>query len=133
MDAKAAASYRTPLSRARGLGAAKTGLSSFIAERVSGVALAPLSLWAIWAVLANARGGYDGVVGFLHNPINATLAILMVVFSFQHMRLGMKVIAEDYIHKNATKIALMLLNTALCVLFGAVAVVSILKVAFGAA
>lgn len=130
---QAGSSYQTPLRRARGLGAAKTGLSSFIAERVSGVALAPLSLWAIWAVLTHARDGYEGAVRLLSSPVHATLAVLMIGVSFQHMRLGMKVILEDYIQKTSSKFALMLLNTAVCVLGAAVAIVSILKVAFAAA
>ena len=126
-------SYRTPTKRTRGLGAAHHGVATFLAERLTGVALAPLSLWAVWAVMHTAPLGYEGAVGLLRSPVQATLALLLVGFSFQHMRLGMKVILEDYIHNPGRKFALMALNTAVCVLGGAFAVVSILKVALSAA
>jgi succinate dehydrogenase / fumarate reductase membrane anchor subunit len=125
----AQASYRTPLSRARGLGSAHDGVSRFIAERATAIALAPLSLWAVYAGVKIAPLGYDGAVAFLQSPINAVLAALLVAVSSSHMEMGMRVIIEDYIHKMNTKIACLLLNSGLCWLFGAVGVFSILKVA----
>jgi succinate dehydrogenase / fumarate reductase membrane anchor subunit len=122
-------SYRTPLSRARGLGSAHDGAARFIAERASAIALAPLSLWAIYAGVKIAPGGYEGAVAFLQSPINAVLSVLLVVVSTVHMEMGMRVIVEDYLHKISTKIAVLLLNTGVCWLFGAIAVFSILKVA----
>jgi len=122
--------YRTPLSRARGFGAAKTGVNRFIAERATGIALVPLSLWAVYAGLRIAQGGYDGAVALLHSPVNAALAALLVGFSCAHMNMGMAVIVEDYIHKPATKVGLLLLSAGVCWLAGAIGVLSILKVAF---
>jgi succinate dehydrogenase / fumarate reductase membrane anchor subunit len=121
--------YRTPLSRARGLGSAKDGVSRFIAERATAVALVPLSLWAIYAVLRVAPAGYEGAVTLLQSPVNAVLACLLIAVSAAHMEMGMRVIIEDYIHKHGTKIVLLLLNAAACWLGGALGVFSILKVA----
>ena len=126
-------SQRTPLSRARGLGSAKHGVGHWIGERVSSVALVPLSLWTIWAAVVIAPGGYAGAVAFLSSPVNAVLAILAMVASFFHMHLGMRVIIEDYIHKPGTKIVLLLLNAGVCALVGAIGVFCLLKTALIAA
>ncbi len=128
-----AGTFKTPLKRARGLGASHTGVGAFIAERVSSVALVPLCLWAVWAALAVAPAGYSGAVAFLHNPVNATLAVLLVVVGFQHTHLGMRVVVEDYIGGHSLRLATLLLNSAIALLGGALAVVSLLKVAFQAA
>lgn len=122
--------YRTALSRARGLGSAKSGVSRFIAERATAIALVPLSLWAIYAALLVAPAGYTGAVALLQSPLNAVLAVLLIGFSCIHMQMGMQVIIEDYIHKPATKIILLLANAGVCWLAGALGVFSILKVAF---
>jgi succinate dehydrogenase / fumarate reductase membrane anchor subunit len=121
--------YRTALSRARGLGSAKDGVNRFILERATSVALVPLSLWAVCATLQVSTAGYEGVVALLHSPINAVLAILLIVVSTAHMKAGMQVIVEDYIHTPGNKISLLLLSAAVCWLFAAVGVFSILKVA----
>ncbi len=122
-------SYRTPLSRARGLGSAHSGVARFISERATSVALVPLTLWAVWAALAVAPAGYPGAVAFLQSPVNAVLAALTIFVSALHMKMGMQVILEDYIHKPSSKIVLLLLNSAVCWLAAAGGVFSILKVA----
>ena len=123
-------SYRTPLSRARGLGAAHHGVGAFISERTTGIALVPLCLWAVWAVIAVAPGGYESAFVFLHNPIQATLAVLLVVISCRHMQAGVQVIVEDYIHKPLTKAAMLLANGGVCGLVAVAGSIAILKVAF---
>lgn len=122
--------FRTPLRRARGLGSAKHGVEVWIAERVSSLALIPLTLYGIYAVLVVAQGGYDGAVNFLQNPFNAVVIALLLGVSFHHMEMGMRVIIEDYLAKPSTKLVCLMLNKAVCWSFGAVAVFSILKVAF---
>jgi succinate dehydrogenase / fumarate reductase membrane anchor subunit len=125
------ASYRTPLSRARGLGAAKHGVSTWIAERVSAVALVPLTLWGVFAVLRLAAGDYAFAVQWIAQPLNAVLMVLLIGIGFWHMQGGLKVVIEDYIHVTLTKTALLLLNLFVCGLAGALAIFSVLKVAFG--
>ena len=126
-------SYRTPLGRARGLGSAKHGASHWIAERISAVALVPLVLWAVFGVLRLATTDYEGAVVWVSSPLNAVLLVLLAATAFWHMHAGMRVIVEDYIHKMATKTGLLLLNLFVCVLVGALAIFSILKVALGGA
>lgn len=122
-------SFRTPLSRARGLGSAHDGVGRFISERATSVALAPLSLWAVWAALRLGHTGYDGAVAFLQSPVNAVLAALTVFVSALHMKMGMQVIIEDYVHLPRSKIPALLLNSGVCWLVAAIGVFSILKVA----
>jgi succinate dehydrogenase / fumarate reductase membrane anchor subunit len=122
-------SYRTSLGRARGLGSAKHGVGAWIAERVSSVALVPLSLWGVISALSLSRVGYEGAAAWLQSPLNAVLAALLFAVSFQHMHAGLRVIVEDYIHTPGAKAGLLLLNLFVCVLGGAVAVFCVLKVA----
>ncbi len=126
-------SYRTPLSRARGLGSAKHGVGHWISERISAVALVPLTLWAIYAVMRLAALDYYGAVEWISTPLNATLMILTIVISFWHMHSGLRVVVEDYVSKTLSKTALLLLNLFVCGLAGALAVFSVLKVALGGA
>lgn len=123
------ADFRTPFSRAQGLGAAGHGVGHWITERVTSIALIPLVLWGVFAVLRLARSDYDMAVAWLASPINAVLLSLLTVISFMHMNSGMRVVIEDYIHRKITKAALLLLNLFVCALFGALALFSILKVA----
>ncbi len=123
-------SYRTPLSRAQGLGSAKHGAGHWISERVTSIALIPLTIWVAYAVLRLAAGDYTTAIHWVADPLNATLLVLTFAVAFLHMHSGMRVVVEDYIHKTGTKSVLLLLNLFVCGLAGALAIVSILKVAF---
>ena len=125
------AGYRTPLSRARGLGSAKHGVGHWISERVAAIALVPLTLWAVFGVLRLAAGDFDFAVAWIHDPLNAVLMVLTVAISFWHMHAGMRVVIEDYIHMALSKVGLTLLSLFVCGLSGALAIFSILKVALG--
>ena len=125
--------YRTPLARARGLGAAGHGVGHWISERLSSMALIPLVLWVIYAGLQLAGAGYDGALAWVRHPLNAVLLSLLLAISFQHMHAGMRVVVEDYIERTTTKAALLVLNLFVCVLFGALAVFSVLKIALSGA
>ena len=127
-----APSYRTPLGRARGLGSAHHGVGAFISERATSVALVPLCLWAVWAVIAVAPGGYESAFIFLHNPVQATLAVLLVLVSVHHMHGGMRVILEDYVPDPLQRAAALLANAGACLFIAAAGTISILKVAFAA-
>ena len=126
-------SYRTPLGRARGLGSAKHGVGHWISERVSSVALVFLCLWALWSGLVLARTDYVGATDWAHAPVNAVMLVLLLAVGFWHMHAGMRVIVEDYVYGHLTKTAALLANYFLCLLVGALAIISILKVALGGA
>jgi len=122
-------SYRTSLGRARGMGSAKHGVSHYIAQRVSAMALVPLGLWALYSALRLSHAGFDGDQAWLHAPLNAILSILLTVAATVHMRIGMQEVVEDYIHTATTKAALLILNYFVCVLAAVAAVFCILKIA----
>jgi succinate dehydrogenase / fumarate reductase, membrane anchor subunit len=125
-------SYRTPLSRARGLGAAKHGVGHWLSERVSSLALVPLGAWLVYAALTLAGAGYDGAVAFVRQPLNAVLLALLTAVSFWHMQSGMRAIVEDYIG-GFNRALLLVINLFVSVLVGALAIFCILKVALGGA
>jgi succinate dehydrogenase / fumarate reductase membrane anchor subunit len=122
--------YRTPLSRARGLGAAHHGVGHFIGQRASAAALLFLLLWGVWSALKLAPLGYDGAVAWLHAPVHMAPLVLLIAAGFYHARIGVQVVVEDYIHKPLTKTALLLLNTFVCYGAAVLGVLSVLKVAF---
>ena len=120
--------FRTALAKARGLGSAKHGVGHWMSERLSSVALVPLSLWAVWAGLRIAPQGYEGAVALLAQPVNAVAALLLLAVGFQHMKIGLQVVIEDYVHTPFNKIALLMLNAAVCWTFWAAGSFSILMV-----
>ncbi len=121
--------FRTPLSRARGLGASRHGVSHFITERVSGLALAPLSVWGVFAALKLVGADQHTAAAWVGQPVNAVLLSLLLISALIHLSNTVQVVIEDYIHRFTSKSALVIGNLFVCVLAGAVGVFSILKVA----
>jgi succinate dehydrogenase / fumarate reductase membrane anchor subunit len=130
MAGPSSARFRTPISRARGLGASHHGVGHFITERVSGIALIPLALWGLFAGLRLAGIGYEGAVDWVSIPLNTALLCLLIVVALVHLKGAVQVVIEDYVEGFVIKSILVVGNLFLCVLGGAVGVVSILKVAF---
>jgi len=125
--------YRTPLARARGLGAAGEGVGHWVSERVTSLALVPLVVWIAYAGLRLAGTDYDGAIAWVREPLNAVLLALLLAISFHHMHAGMRVVVEDYLERPLTRQAVLVLNFFVCVLAGALAVFSVLKVALSGA
>jgi len=124
------ARFRTPMSRARGMGASHHGVGHFVTERVSGIALIPLALWAIFAGLRLASLGFDGASEWVSIPHNTVLLSLLIIVALIHLKGAVQVVIEDYIPDFTLKTVLVLANLFVCVLGGALGVVAILKVAF---
>jgi len=89
---------RTPLARASGLGSAREGLRGWQAERISAVALVPLTLWFAASIIAHRGSTYIAFIAWLGAPVVATLMILLLTALFHHTALGIQVIIEDYVH-----------------------------------
>ena len=123
--------YDTELRRVRGLGAAHTGTSHFIAQRVTSVALLLLSV-AFIVIAAGLLGrNHAAVVQILGSPLVAILLLLFIGNSTYHMWLGMQVIIEDYVHDDSWKLPSLMANTFFCVLTASASVYAILKLSFG--
>jgi succinate dehydrogenase / fumarate reductase membrane anchor subunit len=124
-------SYRSPLGRVRGLGAAHAGTQHWYLERVTSIALVPLTIWFVAAVIGLLGEPHAAVLDWLSSPWSATLAVLFVAVSFYHAALGLQVVIEDYVHSELPKTALLLAVKFLCGLLGTAGVLSVLKIAFG--
>jgi succinate dehydrogenase / fumarate reductase membrane anchor subunit len=121
---------RSELGRVRGLGSAKSGVHHWWVERLTGLALIPLSLWFIYAVLVLKDRPRAEVAHWVAMPINTVLLIALVVASFHHMQLGLQVVIEDYVHRERSRFALLLLVKAASFLFGLWGAISVLRLAF---
>lgn len=122
---------RTPLGKVRGLGSAKKGTEHFWLQRLTAIANVPLFLFFIIFIIAYNGASYEAVTGAFSNPVISALFALMVLSGLVHMRLGMQVIIEDYIHAEGAKLALLVLNTFFTLLMGALLIFAIFKLGFG--
>jgi len=120
---------RTPLARALGLGSAKKGVGAWWAERVSAVALIPLTLWFAASIIAHAGSDYATFIFWLRMPLVAILMILLLIALFYHAALGLQVVIEDYLHSGAKFAVVIALRLCSCALATA-GVVATLRIAF---
>lgn len=124
-------SYQSPLGRARGKGSAKDGVHHFWVQRVSAIALIPLSLWFVFSVAQLAGGDYGAVRHWVHAPSVAVTLVLFLFAAFYHSILGLQVVIEDYITHEGMKISCLLLMKFAHWAVGAAAIFAVLKVALG--
>ncbi|HEX9158898.1 MAG TPA: succinate dehydrogenase, hydrophobic membrane anchor protein [Rhizomicrobium sp.] len=120
---------QTPLSRVEGLGAAHSGTGHFWRQRVSAVALIPLSAWLVYAVVTLAGVDREVALAFFHQPVNAVAMALFVIAALYHSVLGLQVVIEDYVHTEGWKIALLLFNQLVAWILGALSLFALVKIA----
>lgn len=119
-------SLRTPLGKARGLGSAKDGFGHWWMQRVSAVALLPLSLFWLCSLKDIANPDLMHFLQWIGRPEISIAGILFVITSFYHAALGMQVVIEDYVHCEAAKIAALLANKLAFFFLGTACVCAIL-------
>jgi succinate dehydrogenase / fumarate reductase, membrane anchor subunit len=127
--ARETASLRSPLGRVRGLGSAKEGVAHWWAQRVTALALIPLTLWFVIAVISLAGADHAQAVRWIASPAPAVLLVLLIVATFYHAVLGLQVVIEDYIHPESLRMALILAVKGAAILLAAAAIFAVLKLA----
>jgi succinate dehydrogenase / fumarate reductase, membrane anchor subunit len=120
---------RSPLARAIGLGSAREGVGEWWAERVSAVALIPLTLWFAASIIAHTGSDYATFIAWMRTPLAATLMILLLIALFHHTALGLQVVFEDYVHSGA-KFAWVIAARLGCFALAIAGVVATLHIAF---
>jgi succinate dehydrogenase / fumarate reductase membrane anchor subunit len=118
---------QTPLKQVRGLGASKTGTEHFWQQRLTAMLNVPLILYFVCFILRHLGATRADVMASLHNPFEAVFLLLTLASVFWHMRLGMQVIIEDYVHQPGPKVVALVLNLIFVALMFIIAATSILK------
>ena len=118
---------RSQLGRVRGLGSAKSGVGHWWAQRLTAIALVPLTLWFIFSMLHLLGAPHEAVADWFAGPVTIVLMIALVLATFHHLQLGLQVVIEDYIHNDAARLASVLAVKAAAVLLAMACVVSVLK------
>jgi succinate dehydrogenase / fumarate reductase membrane anchor subunit len=116
--------------RARGLGSARHGSRAWRAERLTAVALVPLTLWLVASLVALGGADRAAFVAWLGRPLSALLVILLLLAAFRHTALGLQVVIEDYVH-SAAKIPLLIATHLLCFAICVAGVLATLSIALG--
>ncbi|MFW2828854.1 succinate dehydrogenase, hydrophobic membrane anchor protein [Sphingomonas sp. ID0503] len=119
----------TGIGRVRGLGSAKTGTHHWVMQRLTAAANIILLIWLVVSLLRLPLSDYQAVATWASSPWVAVPLLLIVINTFWHFRLGLQVVIEDYQHDESRIVALVLLNF-FTIAAGALAIFSILKVAF---
>jgi succinate dehydrogenase / fumarate reductase membrane anchor subunit len=118
---------RSQLGRARGLGAAKSGAAHWWAQRVTAIALVPLTLWFVYAALGLVGASHAEMLAWIGAPIPVVLFIALVLATFYHLALGLQIVIEDYVQNEAARLATLLVTKGVIFLLALTCLISILK------
>jgi len=122
---------RSPLGRAAGLGSAKEGVEHWWVQRITAVALVPLSLWFVIAIIRLVGADIDTVGDWVGRPLPAILLVLLLIATFYHVALGLQVVIEDYVHAELTKLGLVIIVRLGCFAFAVAGIFAVLSMAVG--
>ena len=121
----------SPLSKAKGLGASGDGSHHFWLQRITALALIPLTIWFCISIALLPQASYETVIAWVQTPFNAIMMLLLVIVSLQHAQLGMQVIIEDYVSNHSTRLIAIILVKFISYFMMAAGVYSIIKITLG--
>lgn len=121
----------SPLSKAKGLGASGDGSHHFWLQRITALALIPLTIWFCISIALLPQASYETVIAWVQTPFNAIMMLLLVIVSLQHAQLGMQVIIEDYVSNHSTRLITIILVKFISYFMMAAGVYSIIKITLG--
>jgi succinate dehydrogenase / fumarate reductase membrane anchor subunit len=123
--------FRTPLNQVRGLGSAKEGSHHWWMQRLTAVALVPLSLWFVASLISLSQADYASVVTWFSSPLVTVLLLCFIWALFHHAQLGVQVVLEDYVQTDWLKIASIVAVKFTTAVLGLASAVAVLKVSLG--
>ncbi len=121
---------RTPVARARSFGSAKHGAEHWWMQRVSAVALVPLTLWFVASIIAHTGSDYATFIVWLRTPLISILMVLLLIALFYHTALGLQVVIEDYVHSGVKFAALVAVRLG-CFALATTGIAAALRIGFG--
>ncbi len=119
---------RTPLSRAKGLGSAKTGTEHFMIQGVLALALVPLVIWLCLSIALLPDANYSSIVLWLDSPLNAVLMVVTLIAGFYHGALGLQTIIEDYVSNHSKRTFAIIISKLIMFFFAVLGIFSVLKI-----
>ena len=122
----------TPLKRAKGWGSAKSGTHHFWVQRLTALALIPLSLWFCFGIASLPSLGYADFIAWMQTPYSAIMMIMTLAAVFYHYALGLQVIIEDYVSDHAIRTVAIVATYFFCIIVAITGIFSVLHIAFGA-
>src|SRR5215469_976377 len=124
---------RSPLGRAIGLGSAKEGVEHWWVQRITAVALVPLTLWFVIALIGLVGADLETMESWVSRPLPAILLVLLLIAMFYHMALGLQVVVEDYVRGELAKLGLVIIVRLLCFALAVGGIFAVLSIAVGMA
>jgi succinate dehydrogenase / fumarate reductase membrane anchor subunit len=124
-------SLQTPLGKFLGHGSAKDGVQHWWAQRVTAVALIPLTLWFVWALVGLDLQDHTAVVAWMAGTLNGIALILLIIAALYHSMLGVQVVVEDYVH-GATKVVTLILLQLVHIAMAVAGIYSVIIISVGA-
>jgi succinate dehydrogenase / fumarate reductase membrane anchor subunit len=125
------ASMRTPISRVRGLGAAHTGTSEFWRQRLTALAMLLLFIPVVVIIMMLLGRNHAAAAQILGSPLVAIVMILFVIASSWHMKIGMQVVLEDYLHDEKLKLGAIIANNFFAAAVGLASIYAVIKLSSG--
>ena len=120
---------RSPLGRVRGLGSAKGGTHHWWMQRLTSIALLPLTIWFAISAALLAGASYDQTIAWIGRPFNAVLLLATIALTFHHIAAGIQVVIEDYANQEWTKMSSILVVKAICALLAIASALAVLRIA----